>query len=222
MSLNAATIEILLAKGLSGEDILEVARATEVKADRTNADRQARHRAKRKSNAVTVTERDPKESNIQTLSSEPGGSKEVKPSRSKSSFSVPDWVPAEPWAAFETMRKAMRGVPFGDGAKQGIVADLEKLRGEGHDPTKLLLKAVKLGWRGVFGGDDTKSAFQRAAKPWTAADLRRAIAYAEDNNDPERAAEYRARLETIEQPRRATGPPGRSIGEIVQKAQLSH
>lgn len=54
MSLNAATIEILIAKGLSASDILDVARASEVKADRTNAERQARHRAKRR-NAVTVT-----------------------------------------------------------------------------------------------------------------------------------------------------------------------
>lgn len=54
MSLNAATIEILIAKGLSASDILDVARASECKADRTNAERQARHRA-RKSNAVTVT-----------------------------------------------------------------------------------------------------------------------------------------------------------------------
>jgi hypothetical protein len=56
VSLNAATIEILIAKGLSAADLLEVARATEVKADPTNAARQARHRAKRRSNAVTVTE----------------------------------------------------------------------------------------------------------------------------------------------------------------------
>lgn len=60
MSLNAATIEILLAKGLSGADILEVARASEMKADRTNAERQARHRA-RKHNAVTVTPAAPNE-----------------------------------------------------------------------------------------------------------------------------------------------------------------
>jgi len=54
VSLNAATIEILIAKGLSASDILDVARASEVKADRTNTERQARHRA-RKRNAVTVT-----------------------------------------------------------------------------------------------------------------------------------------------------------------------
>ena len=60
VSLNAATIEILIAKGLSAADILDVARATEVKADPTNAARQARHRA-RKRNGVTVTPQVPLE-----------------------------------------------------------------------------------------------------------------------------------------------------------------
>jgi len=55
VSLNAAAIEILLAKGLTGEDLLEVARALEKRRDGTNAERQARHRQRRKSNAVTVT-----------------------------------------------------------------------------------------------------------------------------------------------------------------------
>lgn len=57
MSLNAATIEFLLEKGLTGADLLEVARRSESRRDTTNAERQARHRAKRsgKSNGVTVT-----------------------------------------------------------------------------------------------------------------------------------------------------------------------
>lgn len=55
MSLNAATIELLLSKGLTGADLLEVARTLEKKRDNTNAERQARHRAKRARNAVTVT-----------------------------------------------------------------------------------------------------------------------------------------------------------------------
>jgi 5-methylcytosine-specific restriction endonuclease McrA len=48
MSLNAATIAVLLAKGLSGVDILDVARAMEVTTDSTSAERQARYRERRK------------------------------------------------------------------------------------------------------------------------------------------------------------------------------
>lgn len=46
--MNAAAIETLIAKGLSAEDILDVARALEKKKDNTAAERQARYREKRK------------------------------------------------------------------------------------------------------------------------------------------------------------------------------
>lgn len=48
MGLNAATIEILIAKGLNAEDLLEVARATESTADTTGAERQRRYRERKK------------------------------------------------------------------------------------------------------------------------------------------------------------------------------
>jgi 5-methylcytosine-specific restriction endonuclease McrA len=47
MSLNAATIETLIAKGLSATDLLDVARAMEKRSDNTNAERQARYRERR-------------------------------------------------------------------------------------------------------------------------------------------------------------------------------
>lgn len=61
MSLNAATIEMLLSKGLSGADLLDVARAMETKsAAMTNAERQKRWRANQKAernenNVTSVT-----------------------------------------------------------------------------------------------------------------------------------------------------------------------
>ena len=60
MSLNAATIAVLLAKGLNGVDILEVAQAMECRADPTATERKRRQRkrdkeAKVNGHAVTVT-----------------------------------------------------------------------------------------------------------------------------------------------------------------------
>jgi hypothetical protein len=94
MSLNAATIEVLIAKGLSAADLLEVARATEVKADPTNAARQARHRAKRKSNAVTVTDAPPYEDTSIPRSPpvEPSGSTAPK-GRERGAKISEDWTP---------------------------------------------------------------------------------------------------------------------------------
>lgn len=54
MSLNAASLRLLADKGLTFEDVIELAEAMERRSDPTNAARQARHRAKKR-NGVTVT-----------------------------------------------------------------------------------------------------------------------------------------------------------------------
>jgi hypothetical protein len=48
VSLNAAAIAIMVKRGLTAEDILDVAEALEVKRDRTGAERQARYRDRHK------------------------------------------------------------------------------------------------------------------------------------------------------------------------------
>lgn len=81
-----------------------------------------------------------------------------KGKKEKTTVALADWVPVEPWEAFKRMRRLMK-VPFTPEAERGILGDLERLRAEGHCPAKVLEKAVKRGWRGVFGDDDTKAAF---------------------------------------------------------------
>jgi hypothetical protein len=80
--------------------------------------------------------------------------KETKTKRSRAAagaaFVVPAWVPSEEWDAFVEHRKAIRGVPFTEAAKKGVVRELEKLTGEGHDAASLLQTAVTRGWRTVF------------------------------------------------------------------------
>jgi hypothetical protein len=61
------------------------------------------------------------------------------------------------------MRREMPRVPFTDAAARGVVERLEALKGEGHCPEKLLMKAVIHGWRTVFAGDDTRSPRAAAA-----------------------------------------------------------
>jgi hypothetical protein len=67
-----------------------------------------------------------------------------------SAWLPPVWMPVAEWSAFEQHRKAMRGVPFTDAARSGVVRDLEKLRVAGYDPAELLATAVTRGWRTVF------------------------------------------------------------------------
>lgn len=138
--------------------------------------------------------------------------------RARPSFELPDWIPEEAWKAFEEMRKAIPKVPFTDAAKRGIVSELEKLKAQGHCPEKLLLKAVKKGWRSVFGGDDTLVSRAASDRPMTRAEIERGIRFNEDQGNAERAAELRRQLAAhrpAEPRKRATGPPGQPIGGIV-------
>lgn len=84
MSLNAATIEVLLGKGLSGADLLEVARAMERRTDYTANERQKRCRANKK---ISASHRDshardvsPNERDNLTPSDSPVVSDETTPS----------------------------------------------------------------------------------------------------------------------------------------------
>lgn len=86
MSLNAATIAVLLAKGLSGVDLLEVAQAMEATKDATATLRKRRQRAREKEekngqcHAVTVTrDGSPNDIDILTPSSNPEISSEISP-----------------------------------------------------------------------------------------------------------------------------------------------
>jgi hypothetical protein len=96
MSLNAATIEFLLAKGLTGEDLLEVARRQEVRRDPTAPERMARYR-QRQAERRNVT-RSPNE-----VSSNPDVPSETEVSsgvvkRASKGIRIPEgWVPQRPY-----------------------------------------------------------------------------------------------------------------------------
>lgn len=76
----------------------------------------------------------------------PSGVEGAKPSK----WERPEWMPAKEWGEFEAMRKAMRGVPFSDAARAGVVREIVKLKALGHDPASLLSAAVTSGWRTVY------------------------------------------------------------------------
>lgn len=63
--------------------------------------------------------------------------------------SLPEWVPAEAWERFAAMRKANRK-PITAHAEGLLVAKLEQLRKEGHDPAGVLDQSTMNGWQGLF------------------------------------------------------------------------
>ena len=62
---------------------------------------------------------------------------------------LPDWLPADLWARFLEARVAMkaRATPHG---QQLLLAELTKLRQQGHDPTGVLEQSIARSWRGLF------------------------------------------------------------------------
>jgi hypothetical protein len=95
MSLNAATIEILLAKGLTGADLLDVARAMEKRADPTAAERQRKCRANKKAGDVSHRDvtRDPPIDNNHTPSNSPSEAKASLAPKGKATRLPADWQP---------------------------------------------------------------------------------------------------------------------------------
>jgi hypothetical protein len=223
MSLNAAAMRILVAKGLTAADLLAVAEAMETRSKA--AERQSRYRKRRAERDVTgdVT---PPPNDIYSnppASSEPEGSTEAKSRQKKSkvvSVLIPEWMPPEPWLAFVAHRKAMRGIPFTDVAAKGVIAKVDGLRKQGHCPEKLLLKAVMHGWRTVFEAEDTKAAAAKPTQayvPKNAADFERVASFRESVGDHDEAQKLRA---TAAKLRGATGPPrpiGRAVSEVVAR-----
>jgi hypothetical protein len=78
-------------------------------------------------------------------------------------FSLPEWVPLAAWIGFTEMRKKMR-VPLTDRAKNGIVAELGRLRSIGNDPGVVLDQSTMRGWRGVFPVKGENYGQQRTGK----------------------------------------------------------
>jgi len=140
MGMNAATLRLLKKKGLSFEDILEVAESLERKADRTNAERQARYRAKRKRNAVTVTGVSPNDIYSNPVSSD----EETRAQAPKSSVPKPEGVTQQVWSDFLAHRKAQKS-PVSETVVAGIRREAEKA---GWTLDAALAEVVARGWRG--------------------------------------------------------------------------
>lgn len=71
------------------------------------------------------------------------------PQASASAFVLPAWIDATAWLAYLDMRKRKRAPPT-DRACELVVAELEKLRRLGHDPTDVLDQSVRNAWTDVY------------------------------------------------------------------------
>jgi hypothetical protein len=148
-----ALIDSLQADGVDAEVILRAIKAAEKKRDNTNADRQARHRAKKR-NAVTVTPVTPP-NDIDILTpqevSEPNGSS--PPPRP---WALPVGVSLQVWTDLLTNRKRKR-LPNTDTAWKAFNDDLVRVSAQtGIPPPKLIEMCVAKGWGAIYDPRGTK------------------------------------------------------------------
>lgn len=154
MSVNSAMIQAMVDKGLSGQDIADIIKASEVKLDRTAADRQARYRERKKGkrNAVTSRRDPPIERNhtpVSEISSDDETQKDAGAMRDADWIEIPDWIPPKPWNAFLEMRRDKGAWPSA-GAVELLVSKLERWRAKGHDPGEVLDTSTVSNWTGIF------------------------------------------------------------------------
>jgi len=70
----------------------------------------------------------------------------------------PDWLPEDLWQDFKSHRKASKS-PLTPRAESLAIAELEKLRTEGHNPVDVIKQSIMRGWKGLFpinGNGQTK------------------------------------------------------------------
>lgn len=111
-------------------------------------DRQAKSRA----NTEDVTEHVTAKSRRSSTSSSPSSSNKSS-LRSERAVRVvpqlPDWIPSEEWKAYVEMRKKIHA-PLTDRAVTLAIAELEKLKAQGHAPGSVLDQSTAKSWRGLF------------------------------------------------------------------------
>ncbi len=84
-------------------------------------------------------------------------------------WTLPDWVPAEPWQQFEEMRRKKKK-PMTDAARKLAVTKLDTLRTAGHDAATVIGQSVLHAWDSFY---ELKGGAAQAApgddQPWTGA-----------------------------------------------------
>lgn len=151
MSLNAATIEFLLAKGLSGEDLLEVARRSEARKDATAAERMARHRARNATRNATrnVTRNAPPYEDTSTPSVDVTEASASSTSTvSREPFPRPEWADPQVWKDFLANRKRKRMTNSVTAYRQ-FLGDVERIADDEWPPGRLLKHAAGKGWGSI-------------------------------------------------------------------------
>ncbi len=78
---------------------------------------------------------------------------ESRPGRDKKHseepIKIPSWLNSKDWNDFLSFRESIRA-PMTDIAKVRAIEELDRLRAEGHDPSRVIGQSIVNGWKGLF------------------------------------------------------------------------
>jgi hypothetical protein len=88
---------------------------------------------------------------------------ETKTKKSKSiTLELPEWLPENIWNDFVELRKFIKK-PMTDRAKQLMLANLQKIKDNGHDPILAINKSIANNWSDIY--EPKPNAFNVISKP---------------------------------------------------------
>ena len=103
---------------------------------------------------------------------------ESRPGRDKKHseepIKIPSWLNSKDWNDFLSFRESIRA-PMTDIAKVRAIEELDRLRAEGHDPSRVIGQSIVNGWKGLFPVNRSKDSQGQGSpqKPKTFDEIRR-------------------------------------------------
>lgn len=164
MSFNAATLKLMLEKGLTLGDVVEIAFANQEKTDTAAERRRAWDRDRKRQKREEEREMsggmsggnppDPAPNDIDNLT--PTQVTPIEPigSKPRGRFPAPDGVSAEQWTDFLAVRRSKRAGRMTETGYSRLCAKLSKLAEDGWPPGEMVGLAVERGWTSVFAPKD--------------------------------------------------------------------
>ena len=111
---------------------------------------------------------DGSQSRQKTREADPGSANSEEP------IKIPSWLNSKDWNDFLSFRESIRA-PMTDIAKVRAIEELDRLRAEGHDPSRVIGQSIVNGWKGLFPVNRSKDSQGQGSpqKPKTFDEIRR-------------------------------------------------
>jgi len=111
---------------------------------------------------------DGSQSRQKTREADPGSTNSEEP------IKIPSWLNSKDWNDFLSFRESIRA-PMSDIAKVRAIEELDRLRAEGHDPSRVIGQSIVNGWKGLFPVNRSKDSQCQGSpqKPKTFDEIRR-------------------------------------------------